>query len=62
MLVKDDEGVLREVVSRKEAIEKGLDRYFTGKKCKYGHVSERRCKNAHCVACSKGMQPDVLQS
>ena len=29
------------VISRKEAIKQGLKRYFTGKPCKHGHVSDR---------------------
>ena len=52
-----------EIITRKEAIEKGLKRYFTGKPCKYGHVSEKTCPNGTCVDCReahdkkrKGMQ------
>lgn len=41
-----------EVVSRKEALEKGLKRYFTGKSCKHGHASERSI-NGKCLACVK---------
>lgn len=39
-------------ISRKEAKKQGLNRYFTGKPCKHGHVSERYTKNCSCVACS----------
>lgn len=42
-----------DVISRKEAIEKGLKVYFTGKPCKYGHVAERRVDNKTCLECSK---------
>ena len=38
-----------EIISRKEAIEKGLKMYFTGKPCKYGHVAERRTVNWVCL-------------
>lgn len=41
------------IISRKEAIEKGLKVYFTGKPCKYGHVSERRVNDRGCLECGK---------
>lgn len=40
-----------EKISRSEAREKGLTRYYTGKPCKYGHYSERLVSNATCLAC-----------
>ncbi len=39
------------VVSRKEAIAKGLRYYFTGKACKHGHVSRRVLRCGTCVQC-----------
>jgi hypothetical protein len=30
------------IISREEARQKGLKRFFTGKPCKHGHVCERR--------------------
>lgn len=42
-----------EIISRKEAMEKGLSKYFTGKPCKHGHMSEKITKSAQCVACFK---------
>lgn len=39
------------IISRADAISLGLDRYFTGQPCKYGHVSSRRVKTAHCLEC-----------
>lgn len=41
------------VISKKEAIEKGLKTYFTGKPCKYGHVAERSVSNRCCLECLK---------
>lgn len=41
------------IISRKEAIEKGLKVYFTGKPCKYGHVSERYVSGSGCLECGK---------
>ena len=40
-------------VTRKEAVAQGLTRYFTGKPCKYGHVTERLVSNRKCVACAQ---------
>lgn len=42
-----------EIISRKEARDRGLKRYFTGKPCKYGHVCERYLCNARCVECER---------
>lgn len=41
------------IISKKEAKQKGLKRYFTNKICKYNHVAERLCSNNSCVICSK---------
>ena len=38
-------------VSRKEAKSRGLNRYFTGKPCKHGHISERYTYGG-CVQCT----------
>lgn len=40
------------LITRKEAREFGLKRYFTGKACKNGHTSERKVSNGCCVECS----------
>lgn len=37
--------------TRKEAIEAGEVRYFTGIECKRGHISERFSKSAKCLSC-----------
>jgi 5-methylcytosine-specific restriction endonuclease McrA len=42
-----------EYVSRKDAIEQGKNRYFTGKPCKHGHISERHCLNHQCIKCNQ---------
>jgi hypothetical protein len=39
------------IISRAEAKKLGLKRYFTGKPCKHGHISEYRTANYKCVAC-----------
>lgn len=40
-----------QIITRKEAKEKGLKRYFTGKPCKHGHVAERVTSQAVCLEC-----------
>lgn len=42
-----------EIISRAEAKAKGLKRYFTGKPCKHGHVSERYIGGKFCIQCEK---------
>ena len=37
--------------TKSQALSLGLDRYFTGKPCKNGHVSERRSSDNHCMSC-----------
>jgi hypothetical protein len=39
------------LISAREAFKKGLTRYFTGKKCSYGHLDERMISNGSCVSC-----------
>lgn len=41
-----------QLISRSEAKTKNLKRYFTGEKCKRGHVSERKTSNSTCVNCA----------
>lgn len=40
-----------EIISRQEAIDRGLVRYFTGSPCKYGHIAERLVSNSGCIEC-----------
>lgn len=42
-----------ELISRKEASEKGLTRFFTGKPCKRGHIAERSTTGGMCKDCEK---------
>jgi hypothetical protein len=44
----------------KSAIEEGLPRYFTGKPCKRGHLSERYVKTYHCVECGKERSKEYI--
>jgi hypothetical protein len=45
-----------EIISRGEAIERGLKRYFTGKPCKRGHIFERHVADKNCIECRKEKQ------
>lgn len=40
-----------DIITRTEASEKELTRFFTGKPCKHGHVSERHTKSGTCIEC-----------
>jgi hypothetical protein len=42
---------LMKIISRAEAKSQGLVRYYTGKPCCRGHVSERYSRNGACLAC-----------
>ena len=42
-----------EIITKREAIEQGLKRYFTGKPCKWGHVAERFVICRGCIECKK---------
>lgn len=40
-----------EIISRKEARARGLKRFFTGKPCKHGHISEGWTCGMSCIVC-----------
>tara|TARA_B110000305_G_C19064793_1_gene458797 strand:+ start:37 stop:675 length:639 start_codon:yes stop_codon:yes gene_type:complete len=44
---------MAKIISRKEALAKGLKRYFTGKKCIRGHIAVRSISRGVCVICRK---------
>jgi len=39
------------IITREEALKRGLTRYFTGEPCKHGHMAERYTKSSNCVVC-----------
>jgi hypothetical protein len=41
------------IITRKEAAQQGLSRYYTGKPCKHGHVAERQTSKGECIACKR---------
>lgn len=48
----DSVGFSHSSVSRVEAAQRGLLRFYTGRPCKAGHVAERYVGNKHCVVCN----------
>jgi len=42
-----------DIVTREEAVKRGMRRYFTGEPCSRGHISIRRTVNFACEACVK---------
>ncbi len=42
-----------EIITRQQAIKEGLNKYFTGKPCKSGHISIRYVDNYSCKECRK---------
>lgn len=44
------------IVSRKEAKERGLKRYFSGIPCRHGHISERYVSSRGCVDCNHNVR------
>tara|TARA_R110002012_G_scaffold49804_5_gene128900 strand:- start:19777 stop:20520 length:744 start_codon:yes stop_codon:yes gene_type:complete len=42
-----------EIIERKEALEAGLIRYFTGALCIKGHVDERETNSGQCLSCKR---------
>jgi len=50
------------LISRKEAKDKGLKRYFTGKLCPHGHIEERMVSNGYCIECSKKSKQQYVEN
>ena len=42
-----------ELISREEAKSKGLKRFYTGKECIHGHLSERHVSSGTCYLCHR---------
>lgn len=51
------------LITRKQAKEKNLTRYFTGKPCIYGHISQRQTASGRCVTCNNilGKTPEYRE-
>jgi hypothetical protein len=46
------------LISRQEAIEQKLTRYFTGEPCKHGHIAEKLLSNRTCIECQLKRKSD----
>lgn len=50
------------VITRKYALANGMNRYFTGKECKNGHLSERQVSDFAFVECKKQSYRDNCEA
>lgn len=50
-----------ELMSRKDAKQAGLKRYYTGRVCPRGHVSERYVSTMGCVACNFAIDAKIKE-
>jgi hypothetical protein len=53
---------MTDIITKQEAVKLGLDRYFTGKPCKHGHIAERRVRNSGCVKCASKYERNWQQN
>lgn len=49
------------IITREEAMERRLKRYFRGKPCKHGHVAEQLVTSKYCVTCNRERQRKLRQ-
>jgi 5-methylcytosine-specific restriction endonuclease McrA len=52
----------RPVTSRAQARVDGVQRYYTGKPCLYGHVTERYVSNGDCLGCHEAISREVARN
>lgn len=45
-------------ISRQEAKVAGLNKFYTGRPCKYGHIAERHTSSSNCVVCRLRMNKE----
>jgi Zn finger protein HypA/HybF involved in hydrogenase expression len=50
------------VISRKEAADSGLKRFYTGRPCGYGHDSARYTASGNCVMCASKSSSSYAKS
>jgi hypothetical protein len=50
-----------DIITKEEAVQAGLPRYFTGKPCKHGHFSERWTHRSECMECSRNRAKKYIQ-
>ena len=42
-----------DIISRSDALKQGLSQFYTGKSCRYGHVSPRSVFGHNCIECRR---------
>ena len=52
----------RLILTRDQATERGLSRYFTGVTCRHGHRDDRFTSNGGCVACINRKIPKQIKT
>jgi len=52
---------MNNIILRKDAKVKGLNRYFSGKPCKNNHLSQRRTNNGSCIECESNYYTNRYQ-
>ena len=50
------------IITKEVAVQTGLPRYFTGKPCKYGHLSERYTHRSECITCSRERAKEYVRN
>lgn len=50
------------VISRSEAKSQGIKKYFTGKPCKFGHISHRYVSSFQCFECTQQEEHKLKKS
>lgn len=50
------------IVTRSDALSVGATRFFTGKPCKHGHLSERTSANGGCIRCNAITGAELYQA
>jgi len=48
-----------EIMTRQQAIDSGLPKYFTGKPCSNGHLVERLVTNYNCTSCTREINDNL---
>lgn len=51
-----------QIISRSEAKQQNLNRYFTGEPCKRGHIAERITAKSYCVECKNARMREMRKS
>lgn len=51
-----------EIISRKDAKEKGLKRYYTGNPCVNSHITERYTSSENCVQCASNRNKNYQEN